>query len=268
MLVSSWHNCSAVCFVFEQRFTHSFTQVLLRTMMTDYWLLIKNIFESSDYMHDNFLLVIESLRQLQTIVNHYYCWRLWQCLPTDTALFLCFMIHRTWSTRRPGHELSPWNSRGCYLFLNWTVSQSFSWRPTTHFRPYPHQTCGGNPLEKNSDASATQNQLSHDVTSIVCDVVVPSFLQGEIVHLTAICPSRYYALCGRQGSSLCVSPNDRPPNIYIPYQGWKCFWSLVIHVFFDIILAPTLWFGEKRDRQPRNASRNCSSTVYTIYYST
>ena len=29
---------------------------------------------------------------------------------------------------------------------------------------------------------------------------------------TAVCPSRYYALCGRRVSSLCVSPNDRPPT--------------------------------------------------------
>ena len=33
----------------------------------------------------------------------------------------------------------------------------------------------------------------------------------------------------------------------------------VIHSFFPIILAPTLWFGEKRDGQPRSTSGDCSS---------
>ena len=33
----------------------------------------------------------------------------------------------------------------------------------------------------------------------------------------------------------------------------------VIHAFFPIILAPTLWFGEKRDGQPRSTSGDCSS---------
>ena len=33
----------------------------------------------------------------------------------------------------------------------------------------------------------------------------------------------------------------------------------VIHAFFPIILAPTLWFGEKRDGQPRSTSGDFSS---------
>ena len=49
---------------------------------------------------------------------------------------------------------------------------------------------------------------------------------------------------------------------------WDIAWAIylikgdfyfVIHAFFPIILAPTLWFGEKRDGQPRSTSGDCSS---------
>ena len=46
---------------------------------------------------------------------------------------------------------------------------------------------------------------------------------------------------------------------HIPYQGRHYICSFVIHVFFPMILTPNLWFGEKKDRQPRSMSENCSS---------
>ena len=44
---------------------------------------------------------------------------------------------------------------------------------------------------------------------------------------------------------------------HIPYQGRDCICSFVIYVFFPIILALNLWFGEKSDRQPRSTSGDC-----------
>jgi hypothetical protein len=69
---------------------------------------------------------------------------------TDTALFLC-----------PGvFVLTPY----------YELSSSSPITPAVAI----HQ------LEKNSVATATQNQLSHDVTSIVWDVVVPSIYRGKL----------------------------------------------------------------------------------------
>ena len=48
----------------------------------------------------------------------------------------------------------------------------------------------------------------------------------------------------------------------MPYQ--RRDWLFVIHVFLWIILAPNLWFFEKRDRHPRSTSGDCSSSTRTI----
>ena len=40
-----------------------------------------------------------------------------------------------------------------------------------------------------------------------------------------------------------------------------CICYFVIHAFFPIILAPKLWFGEKKGREPRSTSGDCSSPL-------
>ena len=180
MLVPSWHNCSAlehfcsntfVLFYFWTK-VHSF--IHSHKVYWELWLLITDItiFESSDLLlYDHFSLFIESLRQLQTIVDYHYCWRLWQCLPHDWYCTFS-LFHVSSYLGDPGDTdtcwvlgMSPWTEL-CLSVCPDALLQTFIL--------IPHHTCGGHQLEKNSVATATQNQLSHDVTSIVCDVVVPS----------------------------------------------------------------------------------------------
>ena len=52
----------------------------------------------------------------------------------------------------------------------------------------------------------------------------------------------------------CVCLVILPIRGHIPYQGRHCFCPFVIHVSFCIKLVLILWFGEKRDGQPRSTS--------------
>ena len=74
--------------------------------------------------------------------------------------------------------------------------------------------------------------------------------------------------CYFQQPSICYVPTRMNQlghsQGHIPYQGRDCICYFVIHTFFCIILAPNLWFGEKRDRKPRSTSGDCSSPPKTI----
>ena len=81
---------------------------------------------------------------------------------TDTALFLCFMFHRTWEIQETRTLVE---SLGGVLELNCVCVCPDALLRT--FILIPHHTCGGHQLENNSVATATQNQLSHAVLSVM-----------------------------------------------------------------------------------------------------
>ena len=56
-----------------------------------------------------FSLFIESLRQLQTMVDYYYCWRLRQCLPHDLRQYPTFsLFHVSSYLANPGDTDPCW----------------------------------------------------------------------------------------------------------------------------------------------------------------
>ena len=76
-----------------------------------------------------------------------------------------------------------------------------------------------------------------------------------------------------QHSSVCYVPTRMNQSGrlghsqgHIPYQGRDCICSFVIHIFFPRILAPNLWFSEKRDQQPRGTSGDCSLSTLRLFH--
>lgn len=137
------------CFIFEQRFTHSFIHTRFIENYDD-WLLITDItiFESSDL----FL----------------YCWRLWQCLPHDWYCTFS-LFHVSSYLGDPGDTdtcwvlgMSPWTE----------LCLCLSWRPTTNFHPHPPSHLRWPRTWKELCCNCYSKPT--ESCSIVCDVVAPS----------------------------------------------------------------------------------------------